>query len=376
MYHAASILRRLWFQVMVVMLCVYVSVYFSSSSVGGTLLPKNASVSAVLVFGDSFVDQGNNNYVTTLGKGNYLPYGSDFMGGKPTGRFSNGKTLPDFLAEALGVKEYLPAYLDPLIKDKDLQTGVSFASGGSGFDPLTTTITTAIPMSVQLDMFKEYIQRLKRNIEEEAANNIITNSVVVVVAGNNDLFLSYQIRKLQYDVPAYSNMIAKIVLKFIQEIHTLGVRRIVIFSAPPIGCLPEVRTLYGGLQRNCADQENIGAQLFNNILKEQLQLWATSYPESRVAFIDYYNSMLSIIKNPLEYAPFGCANRLLFLGFDVADRGCCGTGTIEVIYLCNILTPTCSDRSRYFFWDGFHLTEKGNSIIVNHILEDLVNALF
>ncbi|KAL8245951.1 hypothetical protein R6Q59_007167 [Mikania micrantha] len=349
---------------MVVLLCVYVSVSFSSSSVRGTLLPKNASVSAVLVFGDSFVDQGNNNYVTTLGKGNYLPYGSDFMGGKPTGRFSNGRTIPDFLAEALGVKEYLPAYLDPLIKDKDLQTGVSFASGGSGFDPLTTTITTAIPMSVQLDMFKEYIQRLKRNIEEEPANNIITNSVVVVVAGNNDLFLSYPVRKLQYDVPAYSNMIAKIVLKFIQEIHTLGVRRMVIFSAPPIGCLPEVRTLYGGLQRSCADQENIAAQLFNNILKEQLQLWTTSYPESRVAFIDYYNSMLRIIKSPHEY------------GFDVADRGCCGTGTIEVIYLCNILTPTCPDRSRYFFWDGFHLTEKGNNIIVNYIFEDLVNALF
>ena len=42
--------------------------------------------------------------------------------------------------EALGVKEYLPAYLDPSLQDEDLQTGVSFASGGTGYDPVTPKI--------------------------------------------------------------------------------------------------------------------------------------------------------------------------------------------------------------------------------------------
>ncbi|KAI3797004.1 hypothetical protein L1987_39693 [Smallanthus sonchifolius] len=344
--------------------CLYASVCFFRGE-GQITLPKNVSVSAVLVFGDSFVDQGNNNYVNTLGKGNYLPYGKDFQGGKPTGRFSNGRTLPDFLAKALGVKDYLPPSLDPLIKDDDLQTGVSFASGGSGFDPLTTTITTAIPMSVQLDMFKQYIGRLKRTIEEEGVNNIITNSVVVIVAGNNDLFLSFPLRRPQYDVTAYSNMLVKLVLDFIQEIHTLGVRRIVVFSAPSIGCLPEVRTISGGLLRNCGDEENNAAQLYNSILKQQLQIWASSFPQSKAVFVDYYNPFLSIIESPHNY------------GFDVADKGCCGlTGEIEVLYLCNKLTPTCPDDSKYFFWDGFHPTEKGYSIIVNHILQDLVKTLF
>ncbi|KAJ0466638.1 putative triacylglycerol lipase [Helianthus annuus] len=320
----------------VFLLCVYSSFYLCSS-MGRTLIPqKNVSVSAVFVFGDSFVDQGNNNYINTLGKGNFLPYGKDFQGGKPTGRFSNGKTLPDLLVEAFGVKDYLPASLDPLIKDKDLQTGVSFASGGSGFDPLTTAETSAIPMSVQLDMFKQHILKLKRNIKEEAADNIIDNSVAVIVA----------------------------VLNFIQEIYRLGVRRIAVFSAPPIGCLPVVRTLDGGPHRKCADKENNAAQLFNSFLTQQVQLWATSYPQSRVGVIDYYNPLISIIENPHKY------------GFDVADRGCCGTGEIEVLFLCNKLTPTCPNDSKYFFWDGFHLTEKGNSIILYHILQDLLNSLF
>ncbi|XP_076946609.1 GDSL esterase/lipase At5g42170-like [Bidens hawaiensis] len=346
-----------------IMLCVYASVCLCRSE-GKIILQKNVSVSAVIAFGDSFVDQGNNNYINTLSKGNFLPYGMDFQGGKPTGRFSNGKTLPDLLAEALGVKDYLPASLDPFLQDKDFQTGVSFASGGSGFDPLTTTISAAIPMLVQLDMFKQYIGKLKTKIEEEAANNIINNSVVVIVAGTNDMLLSFPIRRLQYDAPSYANMIVNLLLNFIKEIYNLGVRKIVVFNVVPVGCLPTMRTLAGGLERRCGDNVNNATQLFNNILKQQLQFWATSYPESRVAVIDYYKALINIIENPHKY------------GFDVTDKGCCGTGELETAYLCNKLASTCPKRSKYIFWDALHLTEKGSNIMVNHILHDLVNILF
>jgi len=40
----------------------------------------------------------------------------------------------------LGLKELLPPYLDPNLSDKEIVTGVSFASAGSGFDPLTPTL--------------------------------------------------------------------------------------------------------------------------------------------------------------------------------------------------------------------------------------------
>lgn len=42
-----------------------------------------------------------------------------------------------FSVEELGIKEHLPAYLQPSLDEKELPTGVSFASGGSGFDPQT-----------------------------------------------------------------------------------------------------------------------------------------------------------------------------------------------------------------------------------------------
>jgi hypothetical protein len=47
------------------------------------------------VFGDSVVDAGTNNYFPSLLRANFKPYGAQF--GKPTGRFTNGRTYADFI---------------------------------------------------------------------------------------------------------------------------------------------------------------------------------------------------------------------------------------------------------------------------------------
>ena len=50
-------------------------------------------VPCYFIFGDSLVDNGNNNGLSSLARADYLPYGIDLGG--PTGRFSNGKTTVD-----------------------------------------------------------------------------------------------------------------------------------------------------------------------------------------------------------------------------------------------------------------------------------------
>ena len=47
-------------------------------------------------------------------------------------------------AEALGIKDSVPAYLKPDLQSKDLLTGVGFASSGSGIDPLTSSTLVTI----------------------------------------------------------------------------------------------------------------------------------------------------------------------------------------------------------------------------------------
>lgn len=60
-------------------------------------------VPALIIFGDSVVDSGNNNNLQTLVKANFLPYGRDFPTHQPTGRFSNGKLATDFTGNRLSL---------------------------------------------------------------------------------------------------------------------------------------------------------------------------------------------------------------------------------------------------------------------------------
>lgn len=54
-------------------------------------------IPANFVFGDSLVDVGNNNYIVSLSKANYVPNGIDF--GVPTGRYTNGRTIVDIIGK-------------------------------------------------------------------------------------------------------------------------------------------------------------------------------------------------------------------------------------------------------------------------------------
>lgn len=63
-------------------------------------------------------------------------------------------------------------------------------------------------------------------------------------------------------------------------------------------------------------------------------------------------------------------------GYNVGDRGCCGTGKIEVTFLCNHLDPTCPNVLDYVFWDSFHPTESVYRNLVPRILQKYMYQLF
>ena len=58
------------------------------------------NANASFVFGDSLVDVGNNNYIVSLSKANYIPNGIDLLPTRqPTGRFTNGRTIADIIGK-------------------------------------------------------------------------------------------------------------------------------------------------------------------------------------------------------------------------------------------------------------------------------------
>lgn len=66
-----------------------------------TFVEGAPQVPCYFIFGDSFFDNGNNNDLNTTVKANYPPYGVDFRGGRPTGRFTNGRNTADLLGHSL-----------------------------------------------------------------------------------------------------------------------------------------------------------------------------------------------------------------------------------------------------------------------------------
>lgn len=57
-------------------------------------------ISGLVVFGDSTVDAGNNNYLVTVVKSNFEPYGRIFEGNAATGRFCDGKLAIDIIGKS------------------------------------------------------------------------------------------------------------------------------------------------------------------------------------------------------------------------------------------------------------------------------------
>lgn len=74
------------------LLCVFAATVFAMAE----MARGHERVPCYFVFGDSVFDNGNNNYLNTLAKVNYSPYGIGFARG-PTGRFSDGRNIPDFI---------------------------------------------------------------------------------------------------------------------------------------------------------------------------------------------------------------------------------------------------------------------------------------
>ncbi|KAF4354888.1 hypothetical protein F8388_013837, partial [Cannabis sativa] len=77
---------------------------------------SSSSVSAVIMFGDSIVDTGNNNNnILSPARSNFPPYGRDFIGSKPTGRYSNGKVPSDLFGTIRRWQYDASSYTDLLV---------------------------------------------------------------------------------------------------------------------------------------------------------------------------------------------------------------------------------------------------------------------
>ncbi|KAK6115498.1 hypothetical protein DH2020_007767 [Rehmannia glutinosa] len=131
-------------------------------------------VPCLFIFGDSLVDNGNNNGILTLARANYMPYGIDFPQGA-TGRFTNGRTFVDILAQLLGFPNYILPYARA--RGRALLQGANYASGASGIrDETGNNLGDHMSMNQQVDSFGNTVQQLRRCNEEINSAIVLFNT--------------------------------------------------------------------------------------------------------------------------------------------------------------------------------------------------------
>ncbi|XP_050275416.1 GDSL esterase/lipase At5g33370-like [Quercus robur] len=327
----------------------------------GTLSTQTEAARAFFVFGDSLVDNGNNNYLATTARADSPPYGIDFAPThRPTGRFSNGYNIPDFISQQLGTDLLLP-YLSPQLTGQKLLVGANFASAGIGIlNDTGVQFVNIIRMFRQFEYFEEYQRRLAAEIGAEQAKRRVNEALVLITVGGNDFVNNYYLvpfsaRSRQYNLPNYVTYLISEYEKLLQKIYDLGARRVLVTGTGPLGCVPAelaMRSTNGG----CSAELQRAAALYNPQLVQMVR-GLNSKIGSNV-FIAANTALMhnDFISNPQAY------------GFTTSKIACCGQGPNNGLGLCTVASNLCTNRDQYAFWDPFHPSEKANKIIVQQIL--------
>ncbi|XP_019458643.1 PREDICTED: GDSL esterase/lipase At2g42990-like [Lupinus angustifolius] len=334
---------------------IEIILHFSISSSG--------KVTSIIVFGDSSVDTGNNNFIPTMARSNFKPYGRDFFDGNPTGRFSNGRIPPDFISEAFGLKQIVPAYLDPTYNISDFASGVCFASAGTGFDNATSNVADVIPLWKEVEYYKEYQIKLRAHVGVEKANEILREALYLVSIGTNDFLENYYTlpqRRCQFNsVEEYEDFLIVLAENFFREIYELGARKVSVTALPPMGCLPLERAINVLDYHGCVEGYNDVALEFNGKVGRLVTKLNNELYGFQLVDANAYHILLQIVTQPSSF------------GFEDSRLGCCGTGRFEMGFFCDPKSPfTCKDANKYVFWDAFHPSEKTSQIVSNYLIEN------
>ncbi|CAN6452464.1 unnamed protein product [Victoria cruziana] len=299
---------------------------------------RKSSHRRLFVFGDSFADTGN----VRNPKGAYYslmkPYGETYPG-FPTGRWSDGKLLTDFVAAYM----HLPS---PVPYNKREQSewlekyGMNFAYAGSGvFD----TYAGILNMTQQIDAFEELIGG---GLYAQHLNS----SVALVSYAGNDYGL--YIAKHNFSMEGlYAYAKRAVVPKLaanLQRLQGLGVKKVAVTTLAPSGCSPGFTYLTSFT--HCDSAANNLSALHNQLLKSSVE--GLSPP---VVILDNYDAFLTVLRRE----KFGGRLKPCCMGANITVH--CG----EVDGSGRPLYTVCTNPKATFWWDGEHPSQSGWKAVVD-----------
>ncbi|MED6197074.1 hypothetical protein PIB30_053353 [Stylosanthes scabra] len=307
---------------------------------------QSKQIPALYVFGDSLVDSGNNHYLPGVeSAANFFPYGIDF--GTPTGRYTNGKTVADFLAIYLGLP-FAPPYMG-LSKRKSKEnrivtTGINYASAGSGILPDTNNKT--VVLDEQIRGFERTVKEIlqKGLLSEDAVEKHVSESLFFVSSGVNDHFKSATFRGSR----KFASYLIKEFKIRLLKLYSLGARKFLVNNVPPAGCFPS-ETLHSKPIGKCSEKINKGISFYNKKLPFFLHELQTQLPGFIFVHSDLNKSIMEIRENPNKY------------GIVQVWKPCCPRTVNGNDTACHPYADFCKNRDTYLFFD-VHPTQRANQI--------------
>lgn len=308
-------------------------------------------VACFIIFGGSISDVGNNNNLITTVKSNYRPYGIDFARG-PTGRFTNGRTVVDILAQLLEFEGFIPPFANIPGNILDFE-GVNYASGGAGIRP-----ESGKHRGDNIDLRRQIINHKIITYPKivalrggwEKANEYLSKCLYHVNIGSSDYINNYFLPQIyptsqQFTLDQYADDLIARLSQNIQDLQDVGARKFALVGLGRLGCTPFARLTNG----SCDERLNVASSIFNVKLR---------------TLVDQLNNNLSPINNSNFIFVNTTALRLTSSqaqGFTVTNASCCPTRRGST--LCDPNQTPCNNRSQYVYWDGIRPSDSINQII-------------
>ncbi|MEM7713654.1 MAG: phytase [Cyanobacteria bacterium P01_A01_bin.68] len=279
-----------------------------------TVVKSSQPITEFITFGDSLADVGN--LFLTLDFLN-IPTSPAYS----DGRLSNGKLVPEIIAEELGLSASTPSIVGG--------NNYAFVGAKAGFEVSSASDSLAPSVGEQIT---EYLND----------NQPKSTDVFFISAGSNDL------ADIENSGIPTEETVVTAVDSFTQNITTLadkGAKNFIIPNLAPLGRTPEAAIASGLIPGIENILTNVSSQ-FNALLDTELDELEDEL-EINIIELDTASEIASILDNPNE---FGLTN-VLTPAYDTEN-------TISV--------PNPED---YFWWDTSHPTTAAYSLIAKEVID-------
>ncbi|KAH7439982.1 hypothetical protein KP509_04G085900 [Ceratopteris richardii] len=309
----------------------------------------------IYAFGDSITDTGNQ-VRTSPGSApaSHLPYGETYFK-CPTGRYSDGRLMVDFLTTALN-----EGLLPPHVGLTDRTGSENFAVAGataldlpSLHEIANVTSTTPISLDCQISSFNQ------DSCEVKLSDALVYFGEI----GGNDYNYALAARRSMDVVESLISPVMTRISTALSDLISREVKHIVVQGQFPMGCISVYKYVLNGSATDkdgCIVSVNQISDEHNRQLKNVVLDIAGKHKDVSLLFFDTTSAYVRVLQNPKAY------------GFTNLFDPCYEEGLrlfLGPAFNMTLGNQTCSSPQNYINWDGVHFTEAMYRTLMRLFLE-------